>query len=386
MSESHLRDGTGTEAIFFGDFGWGWLMNEGANRKSSRGSVLESLRLCSQSFGPALRLLAKPATLAQLPRLLVEGYAPARRMFVQAHNGREIARLLSQGQQVTFVSSFARSGNTWVRYLLSDVFLQNHGVETATELAVHPDEIIPDFYCEMVARRNTAVPTPGLLVKSHALFGHLQRQFGNPVAQPPGGNCRHLYIYRTPEDALVSFYHLQLREKYVKSRAGFDIDVFCLETIPEWIAHVSSYLAACQSNATVFFASYDQLLQNPEAVLGEILGWLDVRHTPSVVVRAVENMRFGNLRALEARDSADKPPVFRVGVNGSGSKELKAATVSEIRRRTDDLLAQAGECVQAQRAKTAQASKSMNSAPAPGAPSQKGRGDILEATSRVRSV
>ena len=359
-------------------------MSQGAIKKPKRGSILESLRLSFQSLRPAIGLLAKPATLAQLPRLLTEGYAPARRMFVQAHNGREITRLLSRGHQVTFVSSFARSGNTWVRYLLSDVFLQNHGVETATELAVHPDEIIPDFYCEMVARRNTAVPTPGLLVKSHDLFGRLQQQFGNPVAQKPGGNCRHLYIYRTPEDALVSFYHLQLREKYVKSRAGLDIDGFCLENVKEWIAHVSSYIAACDGGATVFFASYDQLLQNPEAVLIEILGWLGVRHTSGAVIRAVQNMHFGNLQALEARDSTDKPPVFRRGCNGSGSEELKAATISEIRRRTDPLLAKADDCVARQRANNGHTSRPMNSDPAAGGPSR--NVNALETTSRLRSV
>jgi hypothetical protein len=386
MPKAPAQDATGPDALFFTNFQRGRLMNAGANRKSKRGSILEFLRLSYQSLRPALGLLAKPATLAQLPRLLAEGYAPVRRMFVQAHNGREIARLLSQGQQVTFVSSFARSGNTWVRYLLSDVFLQNHGVETATELAVHPDEIIPDFYCEMVARRNTAVPTPGLLVKTHDLFGHLQRQFGNPVAQAPGGNCRHLYIYRTPEDALVSFYHLQLREKYVKSRAGLDIDAFCLETVKEWVAHISSYLAASESCAAVFFTSYDQLLQDPEAVLVEMLHWLGVRHTSSVVIRAVQNMQFGNLQALEARDLADKPPVFRRGCNGSGSRELKAATVSEIRRRTDLLLAQADERVARQRAKSGQSPKSMNSGAAAETPSRNGHVDILETTSRMRSV
>jgi hypothetical protein len=361
-------------------------MNKGAVRKSKRGSILESLRLSSQSLRPALGLLTKPATLAQLPRLLVEGYAPVRRMLVQAHNGREIARLLAQGEQVTFVSSFARSGNTWVRYLLSDVFLQNHGVETATDLAVHPDEIIPDFYCEMVARRNTAVPTPGLLVKTHDLFGHLKRRFDSPVAQTPGGNWRHLYIYRTPEDALVSFYHLQLREKYVKSRAGLDIDTFCLDHLKGWVGHVSSYVAARREGATVFFASYDQLLQNPEAVLVEILGWLGVRHAPSAVIRAVQNMQFRNLQALEARNSADRPPVFRKGRNGSGSDELKAATVSEIRRQTNHLLVEADACVAGQRGKNGHVSKSVTSDAAMELPSRNGQTDRLENVSRVRSV
>jgi hypothetical protein len=376
----------GTDALLFTHFERGPFMSEGTVRKSKRQSIPETLRLASQGLRPALALLARPATLAQLPRLLVEGYAPVRRMFIQAHNGREITRLLSQGNQVTFVSSFARSGNTWVRYLLSDVFLQNHGIETATELAVHPDEIIPDFYCEVVARRNTAVPTPGLMVKTHDLFPHLKRQFGDPVAQAPGGKCRHLYIYRTPEDSLVSFYHLQLREKYVKSGAGMDIDAFCLNNAVQWVAHVSSYLAARESGAAVFFASYDQLLQSPEAILVEMLDWLGVRHTSSVVMRAVQNMRFANLKALEARDSAAKPPVFRQGSNGSGSRELKAATVSEIRRATDHLLAQASDCVARQRARNGAIAKPFNSEAVPGAASRNGRVDLLEAAPRVTSV
>jgi hypothetical protein len=386
MEEAHRQNAAGTGAMFLAKFEQGRFMKEGAIRKSKRGSILESLRLTFQTVRPALGLLAKPATLAQLPRLLVEGYGPVRRMFVQAHNGREIARLLSQGQQVTFVSSFARSGNTWVRYLLSDVFLQNHGIETATDLAAHPDEIIPDFYCEMVARRNTAVPTPGLLVKTHDLFGHLQQQFGSPAPQAPGGNCRHLYIYRAPEDALVSFYHLQLREKYVKGRAGRDIDTFCLDAVPGWVAHVSSYVAASESGAPVFFASYNQLLENPESVLVEMLDWLGVRHKSSVVLRAVENMQFGKLQALEARDLADKAPVFRRGRNGSGTQELKAATISEIRRRTGQVLTQAGECVVRQRAKSGQASKTMSSEGGAEAPSRNGHAVRLETTSRVRSV
>jgi hypothetical protein len=307
-------------------------------------------------------------------------------MFVQAHNAREIGRLLNDGQQVTFVSSFARSGNTWVRYLLSDILLQNHGVETATELAVHPDEMIPDFYCEMIAKRNREIPTPGLLVKTHDVFGTLLQKFGNHVAPAPDGSCRHLYIYRTPEDSLVSFYHLQLREKYVKGRNGLDIDGFCLDATDEWIAHVSSYLSASESGASIFFASYDQLLKTPETVLIDMLQWLGVRHTSAAVTRAVENMRFGKLQALEARDLQDKTPVFRMGRNGSGSSELKGATVTEIRRRTDDLLAKAGECVARQKAGCAQHDRSIGAEPDGGTLSRNGRAEAGRTSFRARSV
>jgi hypothetical protein len=155
--------------------------------------------------------------------------------------------------------------------------------------------------------------------------------------------------------------------------------------VSEWIAHVSSYIAAREGGATIYFTSYDQLLQNPEAVLVEMLDWLGVTHSSSVINRAVENMRFANLKALEARDSADRPPVFRRGRNGSGSQELKAATVSEIRRSTDNLLAKAGECVARQKARNGFSSKPVTSESVPAGQSRIGQVETL-AAHRVRSV
>ena len=96
-------------------------------------------------LGSAFRLIFKADNVRHLPRLLREGPAPLFRLAIQAHNSAEIIRLLQGGWRLNFVSSFPRSGNTWIRYLLADVFLQRHGVATATELPVHPDRIVPDF-------------------------------------------------------------------------------------------------------------------------------------------------------------------------------------------------------------------------------------------------
>src|SRR5208282_2910006 len=115
---------------------------------------------------------------------------------------------------LNFISSFPRSGNTWIRYLLADVFLQVHGVETVTELPVHPNKIVPDFYFHWIARRDVTIPTPGIFVKTHETFPQLQDRFGPAllrkgpgadaaVALPPP--CKHICLYRSPEDALVSW-------------------------------------------------------------------------------------------------------------------------------------------------------------------------------------
>ena len=170
----------------------------------------------------------------------------------------------------------------------------------------------------------------------------------------------------------------------MKTRQGAnepDIDGFCLDAITEWVNHISSYLAASEKGTAIFFASYDELLQSPESVLVEMLNWLGVRSTPGVVSRAVANMQFGNLQALEARDSAAKPPVFRMGRAGSGAKELKPGTVAEIRRRADQLLARAGEIVARQKSVGMHRVNPVNNETSAKAPARNGHAAALEPVS-----
>jgi hypothetical protein len=312
------------------------------------------LRLVGESFPPALRILLDPQTLAQLPRLFQEGLGPARRMVIQAHNIREMLRRLQDGERVTFVTSFPRSGNTWMRFLLSDIFLQNHGIETATDLKVQPDGIIADFYCDWIARRNQNVSTPGLLVKTHDDYDVLRRRFVgagisgsrrrfNPAAAFQ--TCAHLYLFRPPEDSLVSLFHLTsdpwrlyLRRKCVNhDGAGMGIDDFCLETLHGWISHASGYLAAADEGIPIWFISYDQLRQDTPGILSEILRWLGVPYSAATVTRAASNMAFSKLQAFEAPTLAGRTPLFRRGQVGSGQKDLKPETLVKIRERTSEL-------------------------------------------------
>jgi hypothetical protein len=250
-------------------------------------------RVACQTVMPAFRTLLQRKTLVQLPRLLSEGMGPVLRMFIQAHNSREIIKLLDAGERITFVNSFPRSGNWWIRFLLSDVFQQNQGITTATGHADRAARIVPDFYCEMVARRDVSIKTPGFLMKSHDDFPILKQRFAtNEQRRAAFEACRHLCPYRSPADSLVSMFHVSLRVNYVHSKAGNDIDAFCLEYLPGWVAHISSHLAAAKEGTSIFFVSYHDLLQRPEAGLAEMLTWLGAPYTPEILERAVSNTNF----------------------------------------------------------------------------------------------
>jgi hypothetical protein len=314
------------------------------NERSPAGSPF--VRILREGAWPALRLLARPDTLAQIPRLLREGIGPAQRMFIQAHNNREMARMIREHFPLTFVCSFLRCGSTWMCYLLCDILLQNKGVETTTELPVDRKKIIVDQYARLIARRDRSVETPGCIIKTHDLIPVLQGHVGG---DPGVRNCRYLYLYRTPEDALVSSCHLYRREKYLRSRtflydlACRDIDLFCLEYLPGWVRHLESYLDALDEGVEVHLVSYDQLLNQTTSVLSEALRWLGISFTEAAVAHAASNTQFSKLQAVEAKTLGGQIPFFRRGRGGSGAMELKPETLAKIRNDTREILQRADE-------------------------------------------
>jgi hypothetical protein len=294
------------------------------------------------SLSSALRILFNPHNFLEISRLLREGPSPIMRLFVQAHNSAEIMRLLQKRATLNFVNSFPRSGNTWARHLLADVFLQNHGLETGTELPVHPDRVIPDFYCDWITRKDVTIPTSGIYIKTHDLFEQLKKRFHHPALL----SCKQVYLYRAPEDALVSLFHFYEGYKYLKPRTVGGIDAFCLAQLPAWEAHLASYLAAAEEGLGVFFVPYELLLQYPTEILSNLLRWLGNKHDRAKVDRAVSNMQFSKLQALEARDAFNEEVVFfRRGCKGTGQAELQASTMEKIQARATDLLSRANNRV-----------------------------------------
>ncbi len=321
------------------------------NHKTSTASGAKLRGVLPAGIGAALRELAQPRVVAEIPRLLREGVGPAIRLFIQAGNVAQIAARLQEGSRLYFISSFPRSGNTWMRYLLTDILLQKNGVPTTTDLPTHPDKVVPDFYCHSIARRDRGVQGPGIFVKTHDVFEQLEGRFsGKGLAPGDAGplsrNCKHLYLYRAPEDSLISLFHYYDRHRYFKSQSAGGADAFCQARLGAWENNLASYLRAAEKGVPIFFVKYETLLAEPVAALGEILRWLDIEHDHSMVLRAVLNMHFSKLRALEIREqSSEERLSFRRGTSGGGHAELQPATVQVIHKKTSALLARASSHV-----------------------------------------
>ena len=254
-------------------------------------------------------------------------------------NAAYITRLSKSGERIVFISSFPRSGNTWVRFLLSDCFLQNMGLKTKTKLLIHPDQIIPDRYCNAIEDCDASVKTPGLFIKTHDDF-ETATELGSSATQV---NISHVFIYRCPEDTLVSYYHFHRRYEHLKSKTIDGVDSFCLAELDRWCYNIQSYIQAKEKdNNRVFFVSYEYLLSGPESIFRSLLTWLNISIDDSILHRAIANMQFKNLRTFEEQDPQNNDVFFfRRGKSGGGREELQTSTIEEIGKKTSVLLLKA---------------------------------------------
>jgi len=258
---------------------------------------------------------------------------------VSEKNAISISRISKEGERIVFISSYPRSGNTWIRHILSDYFVQNMGFNTTTKLPIHPDKIVPDIYCNMIDERDTSITTPGLFVKTHDSF---DTALGLLITSAHR-EMRHIYIYRQPEDTLVSHYHFHRRYPHLISKTNGGIDAFCLACVDDWSFNVESYVKAKDMYSDcIFFVSYEYMLSNPGAMLMSMFSWLNIPVEDAMLQRAISNMSFNNLRANEEKNPIHKEEFFfRKGMSGSGRQELQASTLDTIITKTSELLRKA---------------------------------------------
>jgi len=299
------------------------------------------LSLMKQMAALAWKRVARQRALPEFSRLWHEGVDPFKRLLVISQNHLEIRRLLASGCDVTFISSFFRSGNTWARCLLTDILLQNEGIDTSTADSIRSEKIIPDIYQNLVSQRDPIVRNSAF-VKTHENFDTILSCYGKG-AQRANGRGRTIYIFRQPEDSLVSFYHFRLLQQPSLGQ-NRDVNLFCRSELATWTTSVSSHLKGWDRGANILFISYERLLTETVTTLALMLRFLEIEHGAASVERAVSNMEFGKLRSLEedSRKNA-REYFFRQGRQGGGAKELDDDTLQFIRDSSARLMQHANE-------------------------------------------
>jgi estrone sulfotransferase len=197
--------------------------------------------------------------------------------------------LFTPNDKDIYLVSYPRSGNTWMRVLISELLYGESG-ESIKSL----DYYVPDIHVETCA--DNVIPAPFHCIKSHFPYNY----------HSPASNYKQvIYLIRDPRDVILSHYRYQ--EKLAHYSFGFEqfiIDWLNGRIWPcSWQEHVNSWTVGNiqNKNLNLYIVRYEDLLSDTERQILELTSSLGLNVTKEAVQRAVASATIEKMRMKEAR-------------------------------------------------------------------------------------
>ncbi|MFT5276130.1 MAG: hypothetical protein ACI9J2_002674, partial [Saprospiraceae bacterium] len=233
---------------------------------------------------------------------------------------------MQNAHKLTWLASFPRSGNTWLRALISAYI--NGGNIGINEIMQTGDKD-PVYYNDIVkAPINEWTVSDQALIKPAAMFRMLEDAAGNlmlkthdcnvdisGVSQIPHDITRcGIYIARDPRDVALSFYNHYGLSSYEEAVDKL-LDGNAFTRFPNkglfvaqlsWPISVASWLRDLPY--PVYTLRYEDLMSKPYEILEEVVKFLKLDYDAIIAHKAVESCRFESFQKQEQQDG------FREGV------------------------------------------------------------------------
>ncbi len=199
------------------------------------------------------------------------------------------ARGLTVFPDDVFLVSYPRSGNTWTRFLISNLA---YPLEPTT--FANLESRIPEIY-DVPDRLLRRFPRPRI-IKSHECFDPRYPKV--------------IYLVRDPRDVAVSHYYFNVKKRNVPE--GYPLSDYVehwflrARTSPQlgtWGENVQSWLACRQGSPNLLRVRYEDLLEDTVGELARIASFMNLEPTVEDLSRAVELSTADAMRAWEQRQS-----------------------------------------------------------------------------------
>ena len=266
-------------------------------------------------------------------RTVASARATARAVLV-AQGLRPPGRAVAVIEGDTFVVSYPKSGNTWVRFLLAtllhrdDVDFTNIG------------RLVPDIY-QSTQKQLDRLEPPRLL-KSHEYFDARYR--------------RVIYLVRDPRDVAVSYFHHLVKQRVMPEDCTLEryLDGFLVgsyDPYGSWHENVGSWLGARGGHEDFLLVRYEDLSRRPLQELQRVVGFIGLEHSEAQLRAALCACSAERMRELESRqarltatlkDSRQDIPFIRSAKVGGWADELPARLAARITRAWGRTMAELG--------------------------------------------
>jgi hypothetical protein len=183
----------------------------------------------------------------------------------------------------TFLVSYPRSGNTWLRFVLGNLVDPTKPVDF-----LDVERRVPDIYANS-NRTMLRLLSPRLL-KSHEYFDPRYEHV--------------LYVVRDPRDIAPSYYRWQL--KFGRIPNGYPASDFLmrfldgqLDPYGSWQEHAGGWLGARTEGSTFRVFRYEDLLSDPARIARQLCEFLGISRSDLEIESAVSHSNRQKMRDLE---------------------------------------------------------------------------------------
>ena len=210
---------------------------------------------------------------------------------------------------ITWIASYPKSGNTWVRLLLSTY---RYGVCDINNIEGSYLDYQPHFYKSLLIDKGE--PIDVMHIRTAALY-HMNEFFINPTlkthwgnyeafgikAIPPSLTKRAIVVVRDPRDLVISlanFYRQSYDEiiENLNSKKAGTFEYYRYYLLADW----STYIKSWQTNKfPVFIVRYEDLLANTIKTFTQILEFMGITPVVEKVEQTVELTQFSKVQQQE---------------------------------------------------------------------------------------
>lgn len=182
----------------------------------------------------------------------------------------------------TFLVSYPKSGNTWLRFIIGNL-INKEKVDFNNF-----NEIVPDIY-QTFKNELDKCESPRI-IKSHEPF----------VKEYP----KVIYVYRDPRDVVISYYfwHKKYNIDFTDSIEEYIYKFINGTNSPygAWDKHLYSWFNSVLSDDDkILFLQYEDLKKNPLTNVNEIADFLNLNVSQRDIINAIMNSKFKKMQKLE---------------------------------------------------------------------------------------
>jgi hypothetical protein len=217
-------------------------------------------------------------------------------------------------KKINIITSFPKSGNTWVRFIIYDLLFNQHQINIDNSLEI--EKKIPDLHNLKISNKkiilDKSLESKQVFLKTHFGFEKLKMM---PIDKV-------IIVIRHPFDVLISLLNFyDINENHREGMLNYFCSNYTLPFLqrfqfPSWDQHIESWI---NSGKNYHIVKYSNLIDNFENEIKNLCIFLNLKISDNKIKFIKNNTKLENLKKIEIKERENNLEGF-FNLNMKGKK------------------------------------------------------------------